>query len=100
MANIAINTSKLPIASKLVKGQDIITKSTNNPDVPGNTTVLAAFSAAQAALDAANAAVEANRQLAKQLMTARENALAVWNTAITGLAGFTESATEGDAEKI
>ena len=47
MSTIAINVSGLPLADKLVKGQDIITKSTNNPAVPGNATLLAAFVAAQ-----------------------------------------------------
>lgn len=100
MSIIAINTSQLSIAEKLIKGQDIITKSTNNPNVPGNTAVLASFSTAQVALTAANAAYEANRQAAKQLMEAREMAEVAWTTAITGLAGFTESATDGEAEKI
>ena len=100
MSNIALNTSKLPIADKLVKGQDIITKSTSNPNVPGNTAPLAAFSTAQTALTAANSAYEANRQEAAMLMTARDNALNTWNTTLVGLAGFTESATGGDAEKI
>jgi hypothetical protein len=100
MATIAINTSKLPIADKLVKGQDIITKSTSNPNVPGNTTVLATFNTAQQALDAANAAYEGIRQQAKQLITARDAAETGWNTAISGLAAFTESTTGGDATKI
>ena len=47
MSTIAINVCGLPLADKLVKGQDIITKSTNNPAVPGNATLLAAFVAAQ-----------------------------------------------------
>ena len=100
MSIIAINAAKLPIAEKLVKGQDIITKSTSNPNVPGNTAPLAAFSTAQTALTAANAAYEPNRQAAATLMTARDNALEEWNTTLTGLAGFTESATGGEAEKI
>lgn len=100
MSVIAMNVNRLPIADKLVKGQDIITKSTSNPNVPGNTAPLAAFSTAQAALTAANAAFESNRQAATTLMTARDNALEEWNTRLTGLAGFTENATGGDAEKI
>lgn len=100
MSIIAMNVNRLPIAEKLVKGQDIITKSTSNPNVPGNTAPLAAFSTAQTKLTAANAAYEANRQAATTLMTARDNALDEWNTTLTGLAGFTESATGGVAEKI
>lgn len=54
MSTIAINVSGLPLVDKLVKGQDIITKSTNNPAVPGNATLLAAFVTAQEDLDFAN----------------------------------------------
>lgn len=100
MANIALNTGKLTFAAKLVKGQDIITKSTNNPAVPGNAAALAAFSNAQADLQAANADYEASRQAGLQLQSAREDALAVWNTALNGLAGVTENATQGNATDI
>ncbi len=100
MSNIALNTSKLPITGKLVKGKTIITKSTNNPNVPGNTAALALFSTAQEDLDAANAAYEAAKQQLAMLQTARDNALNQWNTTLVGLAGVTESATGGDAEKI
>jgi hypothetical protein len=100
MAIIVTNTSRLPITDKLVKGQDIITKSTNNPAVPGNGAALTTFSNAQADLQAANADYEASRQNCMQKQAARENALAGWNTALNGLAGVTENATQGDAEKI
>ena len=100
MAIIAINTSQLPIPQKLIRGQDIITKSTSNPNVPGNTALLTAFSTQQAAFTAANAAYEANRQDARELLSARDAALEAWNGALTGLAGFTESATGGDETKI
>jgi len=100
MSAIALNINKLPIPAKLIRAQDIITKSTTNPNVPGNTAPLATLTAAQATFTAANAAYESNRQAGTQLMTARENAETAWLTALTGLAGFTESATAGDAEKI
>ncbi len=100
MAIIAINTSQLPLAQKLVKGQEIFTKSTANPNAPGNTAPLAALSTAQAALTAANAAVEANRLDARELILTRDAALVVWNSAVTSLAAFTESVTAGDAVKI
>ncbi len=100
MSKIVINVSSLTIADKLVKGQDIITKSTTNPNVPGNAAVLAAFTTAQAAFTAANAAYEAVRQQARQLMTQRDTAEEEWVTSINILAAFTESATDGDAAKI
>ena len=97
MSTIAINVSGLPLADKLVKGQDIITKGTNNPEVPGNATLLASFSAAQEDLGFANnaevAAVAAR-------MTARETAQENWMEKLNLLASFTESATAGDAEAI
>ena len=75
MSTIAINVSGLPLADKLVKGQDIITKSTNNPAV------------------AARSAVPSK-------MTAREVAQENWMERLNLLASFTESATAGDAEAI
>ncbi len=97
---MAINTSGLPVLQKLAKGQTIITRSTNNPNVPGNAPLLAVVSTAQAALAAAQAAVEANRTLAKQLIADRDTAEAAWDLAIGGLAGFTDSATDGSPDKI
>ena len=100
MSNIATNTSKLSIPEKLGKGQEIITMSTDNPKVPGNTALVTALGTAQAALVAANAAYEQARQDCKQMMAARDAALAEWNAAVNGLAAFTESATGGDATDI
>lgn len=100
MANIALNTSRLPIADKLVRGQDIMTKSTDNPDVPGNTAVLGLFSTAQTNLDAANAKWEAHKQAGAMIMAEREAAELEWDGAIVGLAAFTQSATGGSAPKI
>ena len=100
MANIAMNTSKLTIPEKLGKGQEIITMSTANPAVPGNTALVTALSTAQAALVAANAAYEQGRQDCKQMMAARDAALVEWNGAVTGLAAFTESATGGNPTDI
>ena len=95
-----VNDSGLPLADKLVKGQDIITKSTNNPKVPGNATLLAAFAAAQADLDFANNAEVAARSTVPPKMTARETAQENWMEKLNLLASFTESATAGDAEGI
>jgi len=100
MSVIVMNTSKLPIPDKLVRGQDIITKSTNNPEVPGNATALAAFVTAQADLLAANAAFEACHTACDEVGSAREDKLGAWTTALTGLAGVTENTTQGDKTKI
>ena len=100
MANIAINTNGIPIPAKIVKGQEIITMSTNNPNVPGNTAALTAFSNAQADLIAANDAYETARQSLANLLSVRNDALATWNTSLNGLAGVTQSITQGDRTKI
>ena len=100
MALITTNVSKLPVADKLVKGQEIITKSTANPDVPGNAAVLAAFSTAQTALQTAMNNEVAARGVATQKMTLRGDAQKDWTTKLNALAGFTESATNGNAAKI
>jgi hypothetical protein len=100
MANITINVSALTLLQKLSRGQDIITKSTDNPDVPGNATALAAFVSAQSALSAADAAVEAYRTAGAPLMSERDAALEQWLAALTGLAAITENATGGDETKI
>jgi len=100
MATVVTNTNKLSIPEKLVKGQDIITMSTDNPNVPGNAALVAALSTAQADLVAANSAFEQGRQDCKQMMSARDAALETWNAAVSGLASFTESATGGDATDI
>lgn len=100
MANIVLNVSKLTILEQIAKGSVIITKSTANPNVPGNTTALAALVTAQDDYAEANAAWEAYRQAGVTLLAAREAAQAGWLQALTGLAGFTELATGGDLEKI
>lgn len=98
MANIVINASKLNPTEKVTRGQDIITKSTNNPQVPGNGPALAAFVAAQEALATAIAEEVAARSAVTAKMTARENAVAEWTAKLNILASFTESATEGNPE--
>ena len=100
MAMIAVNVTKLNLADKLQRGQAIITKSTGNPSVPGNATVLAEFVTAQADLDAAINTEVATRAAVPPTMTARETALEAWMTKLNMLASFTETATEGDAEAI
>lgn len=100
MAIIAINTNKLPLPDKLQRGQDIITKSTANPNVPGNAAVLTAFSNAQEDLVTANTAHLGAQTTLKNLMDQRDAALVAWNNALTNLAGFTQSATQGVLEKI
>jgi hypothetical protein len=50
MPTIATNTYRLPVPEKLVRGQTIISQSTDNPNVPGNAGLLATFSDAQSTL--------------------------------------------------
>ena len=78
MAMIKLNMSNTPLAVRLDKGENIITKSTANPDVPGNTAVLAAFSTVQTALAAANQTVLDTREAAKQATAAQDALDAEW----------------------
>ena len=100
MAIIAMNVTKLPVADKIVRGQDIITRSTNNPNAPGNAAALAAFAAAQEELVQLNNAYVAARTVCDEASSAREDGVARWLAALTGLAGVTENATGGDKTKI
>lgn len=100
MAIIKINVDGLPLAQKLARGQTIITMETANPNVSGNTAVLAAFSTAQTALQAAEQAALAARETSKQLTAARDALEVEWRNALMVLAAFTESATGGDPVKI
>ena len=100
MANVAINTSKLPLPDKIGKGQQIIPMSTGNPTVPGNTAVLSAFGNLQADLVSANEAHANAQRSLDELMSARDAALAAWSNGMVTLAAFTQSATQGDETKI
>ncbi len=100
MAKIATYTSDLPTAEKPLRGNEIVALSTANPQVPGNATVLADFTTANTALAAACAQVEVLRGQLREAMTARQTAVATWTTKLNALAGFTLSATGGNAESI
>lgn len=100
MPIIAIKVSKLTLPQKIEKGQVIINKSTENPDVPGNATVLSGFSAAQDALNTANTTEMEARVALAELMEARITAEEDWMTKLNLLASFTESATGGEAGSI
>lgn len=100
MARIVINVKDLPIPEKLMKGEMVISKGTDNPDVPGNEAVIASFSDLQTAFSEASAAYEATRQQLQQLMAARDAAEAKWLIGLKGVAGFTQAATDGDPVKI
>ena len=100
MSIIAINVRKLALSEQILKGQDIITKSTENPDVPGNAAAVTAFSTAQTGLETAVAAEIAARTAVPPTMSARETARENWLEKLTALASFTQSATGGDMTKI
>ncbi len=68
--------------------------------MPGNTAVLAAFSAAQTALQEAVAAAVSARNASKEATLAQVAAEAAWKNQLVLLAAFTETATGGDPTKI
>ena len=100
MSKIKINVSNLPVPQKLIRGEQFINMGTSNPNVPGNAALITAMTTAQAALQNAEEAVDQARNTAKQKTADRNVALEVWGTAVTNLAGFTQSATGGNAGKI
>ncbi len=100
MSQITTNIAGLTLSKKLEKGATIITKSTNNPLVPGNGPVLAEFSTAQAALDNTNAHVLALRETLRLAMLERDQAQTDWDNKLTTLANFTQTATNGDENAI
>ncbi len=100
MAIIALNISGKSLSDRIFKGQDIITKSTGNPNVTGNAAALAALVTAQANLvSSANDEVAA-RSTVKEKMLLREAAENAWETALAGLAGVTTTLTGGNAAEI
>lgn len=100
MSIIVLNVSRLNNNGQLGKGTVIITQSTGNPNVPGNAVPLATVVTGHAAFTAANDAWEAYKQQGVTLKAALDTAQANYIQALTGLAGFTEMVTGGDAEKI
>lgn len=100
MSQIKLNLHKLTLEQKLTLGTNIITASTTNPNVPGNTAVLAAFSTAQTELEDALAAAVAARMVSKTKTTEQYDAEGVWADKLNTLAAFTQSATGGDGAKI
>ena len=100
MSQIKIGVTGLPIGDKILRGQNIITKSTGNPNVPGNTVPLAAFAAKQTAFQTAVADAIAKREAAKNATLAQDVAEGLWRASLTLLAAFTENATGGDAVKF
>lgn len=95
-----MNVDGLPFPQKIVKGQEIITKETGNPNVLGNTAILAAFATSQTGLEEAVAAALAARNASKQATLALYAADAAWKNQLMLLAAFTETATGGDPVKI
>ncbi len=95
MGQIALNLRGLTFLEQIGKGADVIAKSTNNPNVPGNADELAKFAATQAALVAANTACEAVRTEARAKTAERKKALAAWKAKLKLLAAKTENVTEG-----
>lgn len=100
MATITTHTSRLPILDKCLRGACIITMSTDNPRVPGNADAVAAFSAIQGNLTAANTAVDIARNTLNQLLATRDDAEKRWDRGIAQLATMTEALTGGDPTDI
>jgi hypothetical protein len=100
MSQIKLGTSGLPLSGLIPRGATIITKQTANPNVPGNTAVLAAFVTKQTALETALANAAAARETSKNMTDAVKDAVVEWRGALGDLAAFTQSVTGGVTVKI
>lgn len=100
MAKVKINLAGLPVPQQLTKGTEFISMGSANPNVPGNAALITALTTAQTALQGAEQAAGEARTAAKQRTADRDAAQATWLTAVSNLAGITQSATGGDAGKI
>lgn len=100
MAIVTTNTSRLPVTEKCARGATIVTMSTDNPRVPGNAAALAAFSAVQDELVAANLAVESARQTLSELLSRRDDIEKRWDRGIAQFAGVTEALADSDPTGI
>jgi hypothetical protein len=100
MSQIAVNTSRLSINDLLIKVQNIVSLSTNNPAVPDNGPLLAILSAAYTKLNASQVAFEDARQLCAEAKAVRDADKLALRVALTNLAALTEIATGGDAAQI
>lgn len=100
MSLITTHTSRLSILEKCSRGELVITKSMDNPLVPGNAEQLADFVQRQEALVAKNAEVEAARTALATVLIERDAFEQEWDRGIALLATFTEAATRGDQSAI
>ena len=100
MSQITTNLSNLTVDQKIARGGSIISKSTNNPLVPGNGPTLSVFSTEQAAFNAANTAVQGARDSLRQQLAARDAVEQRWTAACNTLADFTQIATGGNEVSI
>lgn len=100
MSKAVTKLSRLSILGKISRLQEILTKSGNNPLVPGNADEVAALTTATQALVATNDAYIAAQQSCKEAMAARKAALETAINKANGLAGVTDAITEGDAVAI
>ena len=93
--NLKLGLRGLSILDKLTRGAIVISFGKDNPQVPGNGPVLAAFEAQQERLTAhlQNVAIlEGELRAARALLATQEKE---WDSAFGALGSFTESATGG-----
>jgi hypothetical protein len=100
MAKIKIAVAGLPLPEKLAKGRLIISTETDNPDVPGNEALLAAFSEVQEELNAAAQAAIAAREESIRRTLVQTTVEKKWRAALNNLASFTEAVTGGHPAKL
>jgi hypothetical protein len=100
MKQVVLNVNGLTGSEQIDKGAVVITKSTDNPSIPGTADELAAFVTAHGNLETAHAASEAARAEAKAKTAARAAALRVWKAKLKLLAVKIEDVTEGEEAAV
>lgn len=98
--NLKLGLRGLSILDKISKGACALTCGTDNPKVPGNGPVLAAFQTQQerlVALQAEVGSLEVELRAARARVAEQEK---VWDSAYGALGIFTESATAGEPDAL
>ncbi|HMF57845.1 MAG TPA: fibronectin type III domain-containing protein [Pyrinomonadaceae bacterium] len=100
MPKIKLNFKDLSIPEKVARARQIVTALTNNTDFPSPQPTLAQVSAAINDLDTAYTEAQAARQEAKARTSAQNQKEDAVDRAVSRLASYVESASDGDETKI
>lgn len=100
MPKIKLNFSRLPIAQKLARAQQIVSALTGNTNFPAPAPALTAVTVAISDLDTAYSAAQAARQTAKERTASQNEKEDALDQLITQLAAYVESVAGGSEALI